>query len=231
MATNTALTTACLCLLLCAAGTAIGAPASEGGVLPPPGSAVQGGTANPADDANRTAVGQMQSGLDQIKQEIVAAVQQMQEANASTPAKQAEKVNNLAMQLRQLATNDLGETSQIVKNADALITKMKGQLSHARASASDPNVGAREIYLAVATKLEPELSKLIDARASVNQVRSELLRQAESLDQNAAAIGFAADADQTVLAANAFGALLTDIAQFTAKIEAMIDAVAKAPVT
>ena len=219
-----------LSLLLWGFAAIAHAQASDGGAAPAANTTDTNGV-SVVSGLDNTPVAQIQASMDKIKKELVVAVKQMEAAVHSNPQQQVDKVTNLAKQLRELATNDLGDSSEIVKNADALVAKMKSQLLHARASASDPNVGAREIYLAVATKLEPEISKLIDARASVNQIRSELLRKADGLDQNAAAIGFAADADQTALAANAFSNVLTDIVKFTSQIEAMINNVTKVPVT
>lgn len=172
-------------------------------------------------------VSQIQTNLDTIKAQIAASVKRIQEAVTSTPAQQAQKVSALAAEIRNLATKDLADDSQIVKGADALIEKMKGQVSHARAASSDPKIGAREIYAAVLTKLEPELGRLVDSRAAVTRVRAALVEKADALDASATAIGFAADADQAIVAAIAFRDTLSDAVAFARKIEMLIDDMGK----
>jgi hypothetical protein len=186
---------------------------------------------NPGGNATNTPLAQIQGGLDKIKQEITAAVTEMAKANAATPAQQMQKVQQLAAQLRQLGTNELGDSSDLAANADRLIVKMKSELAQARERSSDPNVGARQIYRDVADKLEPQLSKLIDARSSLSEVRAQLLQKADLLDQDAAAIGFADAADQDIIAAQAFQKVLGDTAKFAEQIQKMIDNVTQIPIT
>ncbi len=228
---QTALNVALLTMLFFGGAIAIQAQASGGGagqVTNTTGSAAAG---SPAGDPTNTPVQQIQVSLDKVKTEIVEAVKQMQQANATTPAQQMEKVTKLATQLRELGTNELSDTSQIAVNADHLIKKMRTELAQAKESSSDPNTGAREIYRDVAIKLEPQLSKLIDARGSLTEIRAQLLQKADSLDQFSAAIGFAESASQDIIAAQAFQKALTDMAKFTEQIQNMIDSVNKVPLT
>ena len=134
--------------------------------------------------------------------------------------------------IRGIATNELADTSQIAMNADLLIAKMKTELAQAHERASEPNnIDTKQIYDAVADKLGPVLDKTINARASVTNIRSQLLKKADSLDQFSLAIGFAESASQDIIAAQAFQKAVTDVAKFAEQIQNMIDSVNKVPIT
>jgi hypothetical protein len=212
--------------------TIVHAQASDTGPAPAANTADSVTTVSPAGDPTNTPVQQIQISLDNIKIEIATAAKAMAEANASTPAQQMEKVKKLAVAIRGIATNELADTAQIAMNADLLIAKMKTELAQAHERASEPNnIDTKQIYDAVADKLGPVLDQTINARASVANIRSQLLKKADSLDQFSLAIGFAESASQDIIAAEAFKKAVKDVAKFAEQIQNMIDSVNKVPIT
>lgn len=198
--------------------------------MPVPGIVAAGLTNNtaPAEGTN-SAVLKLQCHLDQIKARIEAAVAQAQAAVASKPSEHAATVTKLANQIREVGTKELGDESPIMKQTDSLIAKMKDSVSRARALSSESKAGSREIYAAVLLKLEPELSRLIDAKSSVARIRAELLNQADALTASSEAIGFAEDADQAIIASTAIRTVLSDVVAFTRQLETMINELADPP--
>jgi hypothetical protein len=185
--------------------------------------------AAPATGDTNSPVAQIQGHLEKVRTTIEASVKEMQEAVASSPSQHAAKVSNLANQIRDLAAKDLGDESAVVKGADALMAKMRNSVAQARAKSSDPSVRSRDLYGEVLLRLEAELGKLIDAKASVQRIRFELLAQADALASDADAIGFAEDSNQAILASTAFRKCLGEVVEFTRRLELLIHQVGHKP--
>ncbi len=232
---NTRAVLAIAAWLVAGAGLASAQAASEN--LPSlDGSIITGDiSAAPALDTN-SPVASIAADLQRLKARIDGAVAAMTNAVASSPALHAAKVTKLADEITELATKDLGDEGQIVRQATALVAKFNDSVAKARKGSSDPNAGpsTREIYGQLLPGLEGELGKLIDAKSTVARIRSELLRQAEGLRQSAEAIGFAEHCGTLVIASQAFRATLTEVTKFTEQIALMIQSVGKStamPVT
>jgi len=177
----------------------------------------------PKGPATNSATAGIQADLDNVKSKIAAAVKQIQDAVASNEAQHARAVSNVAAQIRGLAATDLAENSPLSKQTDALVEKMRAQISRGRTLSVDPKEEGREIYSQVLLKLEPELAALIDKKSSLAAIRAELLRQANALESKARAIAFAEDADLSVLAAKAIGDVLDEVVRFAGRIDALIN--------
>ncbi|MEY2429304.1 MAG: hypothetical protein QOJ40_2189, partial [Verrucomicrobiota bacterium] len=165
----------------------------------------------------------IQAGLDGVKAKVDAAVKSLQEAAAANQVQGALSVSNVATQIRNLATSDLGDGSALVKEADKLAEKMRRQISEGRTRSADPKEEAREAYAQGSLMLEAELSKLIDRRSSVSRVRSELQRQANALEARARSIAWLEDANQMKVASKALEDALSEALAFAGKIDALIN--------
>jgi len=194
---------------------ALGAPQSVESELLSPTIATNGITAR------------IQSDLETVKGKIDAAVKSLQDAAASNQAQRALSVSNVATQIRSLASNDLGDSSALVRETDKLITKMRTQIAQGRTLSADPREDAREAYAQGLLTLEPELSRLIDRRTSVARVRSELIRQAGALESRARAIAWLEDADQMKVASKALEDALTEALAFAGRIDTLITQLGK----
>lgn len=170
-----------------------------------------------------SALAKIQADLNGVQAKIASAVEEMRTAIASTPAQHAVAVSNLANQIRMLATNDLGDASAMMRGVEALQAKMQATAAKARAMSTDPAVSARETYGAVLLRTEAELGRLIDAKGQVAKIRFELLARAASLEADALAIGFAADADQAIIASTAFRKALSEAVAFSQRLERFIN--------
>jgi hypothetical protein len=109
------------------------------------------------------------------------------------------------------------------------MAKMRNSVAQARAKSSDPSVRSRDLYGEVLLRLEAELGKLIDAKASVQRIRFELMAQADALASDADAIGFAEDSNQAILASTAFRKCLGEVVEFTRRLELLIHQVGHKP--
>jgi hypothetical protein len=168
-------------------------------------------------------VNQIQVDLRDVIARVEAATMAMSNANASTPGQYSAIVSNTAVQIRDLAVQTLGDKSQILKEADGLIEKTRGQISHVRGLATDPKVPVRQKYEQLLPNLERNLAQVMDAKTSVGSIRAELLKQADALAANAAFIGFSADVEQTEFAIEAFRDCLSQVSAFVSRLSKTID--------
>jgi hypothetical protein len=170
-----------------------------------------------------TAVGRIQTDLKDVIAKVEAATKQMSMANAASPSQYSAIVSNTAIKIRELATQTLGDNSQIVKEADGLIQKTRGQISRVRGLSTDPKNLVRSKYETLLPSLEKNLSQVMDARSSVGSIRAELLKQADALGANAEFIGFSEDVAQGELAIKAFRDCLSEVSAFVARLSKTID--------
>jgi hypothetical protein len=157
-----------------------------------------------------------------VNASIAAAVSQMKAAADGGPTEYAAAASNLAAEIRDLAADKLGDSGAMVSGANALIGKLQGQIAEARARSIDPAIGQHQAYAEILTHLEPGLADLLDAKASVVKVRAELLSQAKSLDGVSTVIGFAADCQVSLVAAQTFRRAISDAVSFSGRIEKLI---------
>jgi hypothetical protein len=157
-----------------------------------------------------------------VKSKINGAVKSLQEAVVLNQAQRASSVSNVAIQIRALASSDLGDASALVKETDKLIAKMRAQINQGRMLSADPKEDARDSYAQGLLTLEPELARLIDRRTSIARVRVELLRQAAALESRAKAIAWLEDADQMKVASKALEEALSEALAFAGRIDALI---------
>ena len=140
--------------------------------------------------ATNSVVAAIAADLQRVKARIDGAVIAMSNSVAANPKDHSAKVLKLADEIAALGTNNLGDASQLMKQAEALVKKYGDSVAKARKGASDPGgtPAVRDIYGQLLPGLELELGRLIDAKATVARIRMELLRQAEGLRQSADAI-------------------------------------------
>jgi len=210
--------------LLLVSGTLAGA--ADASVTPGTESSTIQSTSTPA--AGITA--KIQSDLETVKKKIEGAVKSLRDAAASSQVERATSVSNLAAEIRIVASSNLGDGSDLVKETDKLIGKMRAQINQGRILSASPTEEAREAYAQGLLTLEPELAKLIDRRTSVARVRSELLRQAIALESKAKAIAWLEDADQMKVASKALEEALNEALTFASKIDTMIHQMGGLPV-
>jgi hypothetical protein len=203
------------------------APAQSREKAPTANASAPSGEINTMPMATNGITAKIQADLDNVKTKIDSAVKSLQEATAFNQGQRALSVSNVATQIRNLAANDLGDSSSLVKETDKLITKMKTQISQGRTLSADPKEDAREAYAQGLLTLEPELARLIDRRTSVARVRSELLRQAGALESRARAIAWLEDADQMRVASKALEDALSEALAFAGRIDALITQLGK----
>ena len=101
---------------------------------------------------------------------------------------------------------------------------MEGQIKLAQDRAGDPNIlpPVQRQYSETAKRIRESLTQLRSAREAVNGVRSDLLTQAQGLRERKDFLGFVADAELGMSAADAFKQCLTDIHSFCRRLEATI---------
>ena len=132
-------------------------------------------------DTNST-VAQIREQLRAVKAKVDEAVKQAKEALGSTPEKQEGKVRALAGQLREFAKNDVGEGSEICKNADLLIKAMEVDIRDGEQRATNSNLksrAAREAIVQTVRDVKVDLEVLMDTRASADKTRVKLIAQAD----------------------------------------------------
>jgi len=185
---------------------------------------------SPVNHGTNGITARIQADLDSVKSKINAAVKSLQDAVAANQVQRAMSVSNVAAQIRSLATSDLGDASALVKETDRLIAKMRTQINQGRLLSADPKEEARDSYAQGLLTLEPELSKLIDRRTSVDRVRNELLRQAGALESRAKAVAWLEDADQMKVASKVLEEALSEALAFAGRIDALIGRQTKAAV-
>jgi hypothetical protein len=191
----------------------------------PTSPAHDGGVANVSVTGTNTVVGRIQDDLKDVIAKVEAATMQMSKANASTPGQYSAIVSNTATKIRELATQTLGDGSQMIKEADGLIEKTRGQISRVRGSSTDPKVLVRQKYEQLLPALEMNLSQVMDARSSISKIRAELIKQADVLAANAEFIGFSSDVEATELAIKAFRECLSEVSAFVTRLAKTVDEV------
>lgn len=184
----------------------------------------------PATDDTNSPVAQIRADLEKVKRKIDASVKDMEQAVASTATEHADRVSRLATQIREIATKDIGDDGRLIKGAEALLGKMRESVAEARAKASAPNIRKRDMYAKVLRRLETELHKLEEARASVERIRSELIAQADALSGDAEAIGFAAHANDIITASEGFRNTLSEVVEWTRHLELLIHQVGESKI-
>jgi hypothetical protein len=148
----------------------------------------------------------------------------MADANRAGSKEQAAAVEALANRIEVLSTKDLGDDSPFLSQADQLIKKMDAQIKLAQSRAGDPNIlpPVQQQYSEAAKRIRESLTQLRLAREAVNGVRSDLQTQAQGLRERKDLLGFVADAELGISAADAFKQCLTDIHNFCRRLESTI---------
>lgn len=186
----------------------------------------QSGDTNSATSAKptNTVVSAIQQQLKLVVEAVEATTKQMADANRAGPKEQAAAVEALADRIDGLAKKDLADDSPFLAQADQLIKKMDGQIKLAQDRAGDPNIlpPVQAQYSETAKRIRENLTQLRSAREAVNGVRSDLARQAQGLRERKDFLGFLADSEVSMSAADAFKQCLTDIHNFCRRLEATI---------
>jgi hypothetical protein len=188
------------------------------------GNSIDDSNAPPASKTTNTVVSAIQAQLKAVVEGVEAATRKMTNANGTGPKEQAAAVEELADRIDTLAKKDIGDNSQFLTQADQLIKKMEGQIKLAQDRASDPNIlpSVQQQYSETAKRIRESLTQLRSAREAVNGVRSDLMTQAQGLRERKDFLGFVADAEIGISAADAFKQCLTDIHNFCRRLEATI---------
>lgn len=177
-----------------------------------------GGVTNaPSTDVERV-IGEINGGLVRVRQKLEAAGQQMKAAEVANRVDYAAAITNAASEIRKLAQTDLAENSSLATQANRLLNYMEALVAEGNQGMNNPGSPGADVYANGITAVRTALAKLNDKRASLDNVRKELLEKARALEGRAKAIDWLNRCQQADLATKAFCEAVDDVLAYAQRL-------------